>query len=208
MREAILADGSTLYVHDEGDMFSGAVIRDGDYYEREILDYIADKYPEHEIILDIGANIGNHTTYFAKHLSYDEIIAFEPVLDNFILLRQNVKQFPRVTIRREAVGSERKMVHMTLNRDNMGAGEITPDGPEIVQQVRVDDLLIRKKVTLMKIDVEWYEREVIAGAKNIMEEDHPLILIEDVKEEYMGLLNNLGYRLEVVWPQHRTYLYA
>ena len=42
-------------------------------------------------ILDIGANIGNHTLYFGKILKSHSIHAFEPVKDFYNILDKNVK---------------------------------------------------------------------------------------------------------------------
>src|SRR5260221_8795610 len=88
-----------LLVHDAGEDFSDAIIRDNDFYERDILDYIRDNYPIHECILDVGANIGNHTVYFAKYLDYKAIVAFEPIPDNFVLLKENIKDLDNVYLR-------------------------------------------------------------------------------------------------------------
>jgi hypothetical protein len=95
----------------------------------------------------------------------------------------------------------------------MGACEVhsditdTRDNYVRAWQVRVDDLLLLQPVTLMKIDVEWYEPQVLLGAKNIMESDKPLILIEDAKGEYAQLLPP-EYELLQAWLAHKTYLYG
>lgn len=206
MRTITLLDDTVLRLHDVGEALSDHIAREQDYFERDLLDYVADKHPQHEVILDIGANIGNHTAYFAQYLEYSSIIAFEPIPENYNLLRQNIR-FPNTQLRNEAVGATREPLHMYKNSGNMGASQVDANGDIKVTQIRVDDLFLIKPVTLMKIDVEWYEPQVLAGATNIIAEDRPLILIEDTEEKYMSLLDSMGYQLEVVWPQHRTYLY-
>lgn len=195
-------------------MLSDHIARESDYFEKDILEYMADKHPQQDVILDIGANIGNHTIYFSQYLEYSTIIAFEPVQENFELLRANTRYRSGIMLRNEAVGAFRGKVALTLNNTNMGACEVTADtkdatllGRRIVQQVRVDDLLLIPKVTLMKIDVEWYEPEVLKGAQAILQEDHPLILIEDINTEYAKLLPP-EYELLQAWIAHRTYLYG
>lgn len=207
MRLIYLLDDTPFYVHDEAEDLSEAIIRDGDYFEREILDYLSGHHPQHEIILDVGANIGNHTCYFAQYLEYYNIIAFEPVPQNYEVLRQNTLKYPNIFTRNEAVGDVRKKVKIRINERNMGACEIREDGELVVQQVRIDDLLVRERVTLIKIDVEWYEPQVLLGAKNIIYEDKPLILLEDSEERYFGLMVDMGYEVEVSWPKHKTYLW-
>lgn len=207
MRTITLLDDTILKLHDEGEMLSDHIAREIDYFEREILDYMSDKHPQNEIILDIGANIGNHTAYFAQYLEYGDIIAFEPVPANFNLLRENTFRYPNVYIRREAVGDIRKTVEVQINKTNMGACEVHETGDIKVQQVRIDDLFLIKPVTLMKIDVEYYEPQVLAGAANTIKEDRPLILIEDHSGEVISPLLMSSYTIEKAWPEHKTYLY-
>lgn len=202
-----LSDGVVLNVHDvAGEQLSEHIIREQDYFEKNILEYLQEKYPTHETILDIGANIGNHTTYFAKYLYYNEIVAFEPIPENFELLKVNTKNFTGINLRKEAVGDGVLDVKMIRDWENMGACEVNPKGDVIVHQTKLDNLLVGK-VTLIKIDVEWYEPFVLLGARNIINEDRPLILIEDSKDEYSSLLPDF-YRLIKAWPEHRTYLYG
>lgn len=213
MRDVVLLDQTVLRVHDEGEMLSDHIARTQDYFEKDILEYMADKYPQQDVILDIGANIGNHTAYFAQYLENSAVIAFEPVKENFDLLRYNAR-YPNVIMRNEAVGAFRGRAWVDINRKNMGACEIidneriaTEHNMPRVQQVRVDDLLLIRPVTLMKIDVEWYEPEVLLGAKAIMESDKPLILIEDANGVYADLLPS-EYELLEAWLAHKTYLYG
>ena len=208
MREIRLLDDTLLYVHNAGEALSDHIVREQDYFEKEILEYLADKYPQHETILDIGANIGNHSVYFSQYLEYSSIIAFEPIPDNIELLMKNVKDRPNISIRQEAVGDKTEKVKMTIKRDNMGACEVNDFGTEVVQQTRVDDWFIISPVTLMKIDVEWRELQVLDGAKNTLKEDKPLILIEDSSQLYFDTLNSLGYDIIKAWNHHNTYLYG
>jgi hypothetical protein len=94
----------------------------------------------------------------------------------------------------------------------MGACEVDPvydseKGHRKVQQVRVDDLLLIPRITLMKIDVEWYEPNVLKGAQNIIESDKPLILMEDAEGTYAKLLPP-EYELLQAWLAHKTYLFG
>lgn len=206
MRLTELQDGTTLYLHDEGEALSDAIIRDRDYFEREILDYIRENYPIHECIIDVGANIGNHTVYFATYLQYKTIVCFEPITDNFNLLKKNTEDFGSIWLRHYAVGEYDGPIRMRINRGNMGACEVNPDGEIKVPQIQLDNTLV-PSVTLIKIDVEWHEPEVLHGARQLIAEDKPLILIEDANSEYRSLLPDY-YRLLKAWPEHKTYLYG
>jgi len=206
VRAVTLRDGNVLYVHEDIDDLSYRISTDQDYFEKDILVYLEKNYPAQNVILDVGANVGNHTVFFATHFRYNKIIAFEPIPQNFKLLELNTKYLDNVKIRRVAVGDGDIEVMMKINPSNMGACEVTPNGDIKVEQIKLDDLFV-DKVTLIKIDVEWYEPFVLLGAKAIIDSDRPLILIEDAKQEYGDLLPEY-YKLIESWPEHQTYLYG
>ena len=206
-----LQDGVLLSVHDAGDSFSDRIVRERDYFERDILHYLCENYPTQQCIIDVGANIGNHTVYFATYLEYKAIVCIEPIDDNFVLLKENTKDFGAIFLRHGVAGDSTETVKLAIRRENMGACEIVNDYSDepdfqIAPQIRLDDLFV-PKVTLIKIDVEWYEPYVLEGAKNLIEEDKPLILIEDTDKKYGPLLPDY-YRLLKEWPEHNTYLYG
>lgn len=208
MRTIRLQDDTVFYLHDAGELLSDAIVRDNDYFESEILYYLADKHPQQDVILDVGANIGNHTVYFAQYLEYSKIYCFEPVLDNYNILLKNVEKLPNIETRMVAVGDKEGQVFIDINRTNMGASEITKTENEYpIKQICLDGQDF-EDVTFIKIDVEWYEPRVLMGAKHLIKKYKPIILIEDATGEgTRGILEHLGYEREVGWPEHKTYLY-
>lgn len=205
-RQITIDEDVELLVHDEGEMFSDALVRDKNFYEYDILEYIRENYPVHECILDVGANIGNHSLYFDKYLDYKSVVAFEPVPDNFNLLKENTKKSYSIWCRPEAVGEFTGTVNMRINRSNMGACEVDPNGSLKVHQVKLNDIFV-PQVTLIKLDTEWSEPGVLEGARDLILEDQPLILIEDVNNQYGALLPSF-YRMIKGWDHHKTYLYG
>jgi FkbM family methyltransferase len=93
---------------------------------------------------------------------------------------------------------------MVWKRDNYGASNINEGGDIKVMSVSIDRLMFTD-VTLMKIDVEGHEPEVIEGANETIIRCRPLILIEDWKQEYGALLPY--HKMVQGWPEHATYLY-
>jgi FkbM family methyltransferase len=192
-------------LHDD-EMLSNAIRRDGDFYEAEILDYLRDHHPVQQFVIDVGANIGNHTVYFANFLSCEMIFALEPIPENYKLLRKNSCLYKNVLMLPIAVSSGQGPIRMTIDHQNTGASYVDQLGSLTVDGFSLDYLMGRwkKPVTLMRIDVEWHEPEVLAGAKNLIKQWKPLVLVEDTKEQYGKLLPE--YHVEKAWPNHRTYL--
>jgi len=174
-----------------------------DFFEPELLDFIRKQHNKQKVIVDVGANIGNHAIYFANFLKYEELICFEPIPDNFELLKQNLS-YPNIKLFQLALSDKETTIKMTPNSRNMGASKVEVDGTVDIEAITLDSLNL-KDVTLLKIDVERHEPFVLAGAKKTIDRCHPLILIEDRYLRYEKLLP--GYVLEKGWPQYMTYLY-
>jgi len=198
--------GIPFYLHDSGDLLSGAIERNGDFWEADILDYIRDNHPEHMSILDIGANIGNHSVYFANFLKYASIMCFEPETLNYDVLTNNMSGYSNIGLAKFAVSDKTGTAAFIRNGDNFGAHRINDQGDEIVKTISIDKIALGH-VTLMKIDVEGHEPAVLDGATDTIIRCKPLILIEDWDLEYHRILSPLGYEIEKDWEHHKTYLW-
>lgn len=192
-------------------MFSNALIRDKDFYEADILDYLRDTYPRQKTIIDAGANIGNHSVYFANFMEYERIFCFEPYYPNFRLLVENMAGYNNVTMMQVALGESNAPVPFMPNFGNMGAGEILKAptqnvDEQMVYQVLFDELEI-EDISLVKLDVEYYEPMVLAGMLISMYKYKPTILIEDSQQSYGPMMNMYNYHLLQSWEHHKTYLY-
>jgi FkbM family methyltransferase len=200
--------GASLFVHPDEDL-SNHIKREQDYFEAPILDYLRDNHNEQGTIVDIGANIGNHTIYFTRFLKYDRIVAVEPLYDNFVLLVNNVVvngDVLHTTLLNSGLSDEYGTANFQRNTSNMGAGEIRESGTEKIVIYPLDSLKL-DNVTLLKIDVEYHEPAVLGGAAETIEKWKPLILLEDSEYVYSSLLPHY-YGLKKAWPEHKTYLYG
>ena len=90
--------------------------------------------------IDVGANIGNHTSFFENFLEFDRIIAFEPIIDNFVILKTNIHS-PKTVAFLLALGKEFGQVRL-LNQipNNSGTWSITnsEEGGQVVPMVDLD----------------------------------------------------------------------
>jgi FkbM family methyltransferase len=138
------------------------------------------------VVLDIGANIGNHTLAFATVAS--QVHAFEPIPCIHTVLQQNVEQnsIANVTLHALALSDsdDEAVIHM-VTHGNYGASSFDQRSMEseavTVQRRRGDALLTEldvKRVDFIKIDVEAHEVYVLRGLMNTLRRDRPIITME------------------------------
>lgn len=194
--------GIEINLH-EDEAVSNHIRRHKDFFEETVLDYVRDHYQTQKTIVDVGANIGNHTLYFANFLKYQNIVCFEPIRENFKLLETNTA-YPNIKLHQLALSNQKGTVKMELNTRNMGACKVSPTGFPV--QATTLDSFNFQNLTLLKIDVERHEPQMLEGARETIKRCHPLILIEDDKHTYEKLLP--GYQVEMYWDRYKTYLYS
>jgi FkbM family methyltransferase len=201
-----LEGGVELELHPEGDYVSDLIRATGDHHEVRILEEVRERlFHDPGVIVDAGAMIGNHAAYFAHHVRHTVVHAFEPEPSNLALLERNVARYPTVHVHPVALSDHHGQAALHNDDErNRGHAQLRPG--EGVQLVTLDGLEL-EWVTLLKVDVEGHELEVLAGAAGTIRRWRPLILIEDWQLSYGRALGELGYGLVAAWPQHQTYLY-
>jgi len=184
----------------EVDGIGTTMVDRGCIYEVDILDYIRLKYPRHQNILDIGANIGTHTVYFAEYLEHTAIHAFEPQPSTFALLTQNTQGYANVHLHNAACSDEIRKASMTPAEGFMSDSGLL-DSVGDIDVVRVDSFGFTD-VSFMKIDVEGHEDRVLKGAMETINVCHPVIILEahahlQLRDTF-DILKPIGYNLEAV----------
>ena len=174
-----------------------------DGWMREDLDKY---YKEGTEILDIGANIGYNSLMFSD---YGPVYAFEPLFHKVITMNvENNKLKNNIHVVPVALSNESenkimyfpKAVKQTGLRNYGGSSIQKTDGMDEstkteVECRRLDD--VYKGVTsVIKIDVEGHELEVLKGAENTIRKYMPTLLIEifDYEDsEVAKYIRSLGY---------------
>jgi FkbM family methyltransferase len=174
-----------------------------DGWMREDLDKY---YKEGTEILDIGANIGYNSLMFSD---YGPVYAFEPLFHKVITMNvENNKLKNNIHVVPIALSNESenkimyfpKAVKQTGLRNYGGSSMQKTDGMDEstkteVECRRLDD--VYKGVTsVIKIDVEGHELEVLKGAENTIRKYMPTLLIEifDYEDsEVAKYIRSLGY---------------
>jgi FkbM family methyltransferase len=131
------------------------------------------------IVVDVGANIGWHAIHAAQHKSVATVAAFEPDPFNAWLLDRNLSlnNTDNVVVSACAVGARRGSARLYRYKgSNRGRHSVLGNlgfGSRMVPMIDLDAALDNlglgdEPVLLIKVDVEGYEPEVVAGAQRTL----------------------------------------
>jgi FkbM family methyltransferase len=169
-----------LWTHPEPDHLAMVIRTSKTWYETDVLMKCRELYLPGTAVIDVGANIGNHTVFFAAILGAT-VHAFEPFQPNYDLLQLNLAANgleQRVTPYCCAVGEHdgQGTAHV-VQPNNLGGVRIgLGEGDVVVRSL--DSLAIPGPVGLLKVDVEGGEVPVLRGARLLIRTWLPDILIE------------------------------
>jgi len=152
-------------------------------------------------IIDVGANIGQWSSMLLNCVTPDKLIIVEPMPDAFAVLQKKFGRNPRVELRNVAIGERESVETLKITRDTTGASLLQPREEmravigsnwtitsEIqVQMTTLDRLLVDlAEVSLLKIDVQGYEKPVLAGAKQTLAKTKFLLIELNFMPQYAG----------------------
>lgn len=183
-----------VLVHVRGDYIPQTIIDTGRFYEARLLGIISQLYVPGTLVVDAGANIGNHTLYFSAVMGAS-VLAFEPHPLNHALLHINLHinhVHPQVEVRRLALGVGSGFVNLvqalaenygsfTAQRAMAAAGSAGREGDGVRVRVEALDVQlegVEHEVSILKIDTEGMEFQILIGARRIIEAYRPAIVVE------------------------------
>lgn len=160
----------------------------GRWYEFPLLEYIKRLNLKGNVV-DAGANIGNHTLWFAVACNLP-VVAFEPLHGDILSRNVQKNKVPGVTIHKVALGAvDTTAEHLGKGALQVGAGTLP---------VRTMDSFGLQNVAMIKADVEFMEPDVLRGGERTIRRDHPIIFSEvhPGREALLAeVLSPWGYRL-------------
>jgi FkbM family methyltransferase len=169
-----------LWLHPDPDHLAAVIKASKTFYEIDVLMKCREIYLPGTTIVDVGANTGNHTMFFAGVLGAP-VHAFEPFAPSFELLGLNVYANglqDRVRAVHAAVGAQDGMAIVTAGPvTNLGMTKCAPGAGEI-PMLRLDSADIAEPVGLLKIDVEGEEVSVLSGAAELLRAWLPDVMVE------------------------------
>ncbi|HET6514377.1 MAG TPA: FkbM family methyltransferase [Thermodesulfovibrionales bacterium] len=175
----------------------------GQFFETKELEFIAGSVRPDSVILEVGANIGNHAVYYEKFMNPSKVILIEPNPRAIRLLKSNleINGCSSLDISKLGVGVGKERGLFSLNDkdpNNLGAAHLESDEAGGVEVFPIDEL-IQEKIDFMKIDVEEMEMEVLEGARNTITAFKPDILIEIMNNNvpaFENMLSDINYTVK------------
>lgn len=190
-----------MYIPDfNTDQIQKAIAATGRPYEQPMLETMLSRSESGDLIVDVGANIGNHTVFLAHYGRF--VVALEP---NARLVEAITKSVTlngydsRVDIVNAAAGSKAGKGMMILPEEsNLGMGRVA-EGAGDLDVIALDDLNIDRPINAIKIDVEGMECDVLKGAQALIRKHRPDIYIEAAKENDFIAIMKSGQLDEYVY---------
>lgn len=163
---------------------------------------------QRRVAIDIGGHVGLWSMWLAKQ--FEHVHAFEPVPEHRALFELNV-DMSRCTLHPVALGEKAGTVDIEVPAETTGNAHVAIGGkrhsgtrhvenPDVqsvtrgVEMVRLDEYAfdlhydaggtgMPDMVDFIKIDVEGFERAVVAGAEQLIRRSRPIIVVEQKGNE-------------------------
>ena len=172
-----------------------------------ILRDLAGLLDEDACIVDVGSNVGASLLQMLAVRPAARAIAIEPSARYLSCLRRNLEGFARAEIVPVAIGRRKGKTWLYNNTTSASVVNMTYCGFESLDQQQVtmrtlDDLMRhRGRASLVKIDTDGYDMEVLRGAGGVLRDDQPVVyfeleprLLHQAPDADLAWLQGLGYR--------------
>lgn len=162
----------------------------GRFHEQEELELMKQYCLPKAHILDVGANVGNHSVYFSKFFDAEIIYAIEPLPRAYKMMLANLclNYCHNVCVDYIGVGFghvETQGLPIEIYKDNLGSTRIFPeeidyDGQRFdpVNIVPGDKFFADKRIDFIKMDIEGMEMVAFEGLKQCIAKNRPNIFVE------------------------------
>ncbi len=152
-------------------------------------------------VVDVGANEGQWSSMMLACINPIKAIVFEPVPETFAKLQAALGDRPNVELRNVVVGERQGSVRFNVTRDSKGASVLQPGSSMKVHvadqwDVVKDDerpmdtldhqLADLPEVSLLKIDVQGFEKQVLAGAVATLKKTRFVLVELNFFPQYKG----------------------
>jgi FkbM family methyltransferase len=166
------------------------------YNEKAVLSIIKKFAQDGYDLVDVGANVGIHSLTAASANAKIEIFSFEPEPSNFNDFIKNISlnNFKNINPFNMGLGNFKGLAELNVNEGwNKGKHSLKVSFSENNKKASIlvsllDDfrVFITSKKIMIKIDVEGFEKEVIEGAKELLNQVEEAVIIIELLAEING----------------------
>lgn len=195
-----------LFLYPSADRTIGPCLAQAGEFARAEVDFLRDHLPPGSVFCDVGANIGTVSIPLARSVQGLSVFSFEPQLPIYRLLMRNialngvmsVEAFPWALGEADGlVEFAMPSMDMPVNFGAVGRDSLQGEKTPVVMR-RLDSLAL-PPLTMIKIDVEGYDLEVVGGARETIARDRPILFCEahpsPKTAELISLLGQWDYEL-------------
>lgn len=149
------------------------------YFQRDLYEL-----NENDIIYDCGAFDGDTIrALLHKKLCFKKIISFEPDKNNFDKLKKFVEKQEsyiqkKIQMFEYAVGNKEEILHFDATGD--ADSKVSNNGDSKVKSITIDNFAKENPQnipTIIKMDIEGFEREALLGSEIIIKQQKPILAI-------------------------------
>lgn len=157
-----------------------------------------------DTILDIGANVGQAAINFCTLFPAAQVHSFEPIPDCFAQLKRVATAFSNLSVHNFALGNETGQIDfhqnayspassiLTMSDDHIRSYPKTTESSIISVPIRrLDDVGAKLNLSdqnrmLVKIDVQGYEKNVLAGGAQVIKQARMIVVETSIRSLYEG----------------------
>lgn len=198
-------------------------LAEGHVYEPNTLKLLRRSMGDGDIVTG-GSFVGDFFPALHGRLAEDaKLYSFEPVPTSFAAAEETIRlnQLNRVHFENVGVGAEAGRMTMKVTRPSgvpIAAGErivddVEADGKRFIEiEIKTIDSIVpsERRVSIVHLDVEGFEAQALRGAERVLNDSHPMIVLEVVrprqKRRYLNLINELvaGTEYQVAGTMERN----
>jgi FkbM family methyltransferase len=170
-------------------------------------------------IVDVGSNVGASLLQMLAVRPGARAIAIEPSARYLSCLRHNLNGFAHAEILPDALGRRKGKTWLYNNTTsasvvNMHYCGFESLGKQLVKMRTLDDVMQhRGQASLVKVDTDGYDMEVLRGAGDVLRNDQPIVyfeleprLLQQAPDVDLAWLQSLGYRRLVCLDANGRYI--
>ena len=169
-------------------------------YDFNNMNFVQRVLVEGSVFIDVGANIGAYTLLASENPSV-QVISLEPVPAAFAKLEQNIALNARRNVTALNLGASRQPGTLRMTAAGASALNRVVDGRDgdavgtiTVSMDTLDEICRRAGLvpSLIKLDVEGHEPEVLAGAAGCLERCHACLVENGDRAEIVAFMRHHG----------------